>query len=88
MIRRVVLAEKEPSKEKQSSVRHIGGEIVSCQYCKKKGHTADRCRLINNNKFQGNKNQNYSRFNPSSSSNNNNNNNNFNNTSKISTKSK
>lgn len=74
MIRRVVLAENVPTEKK--TVHHIEGEIITCQYCHKKGHTADRCRLIN--RFQGDKNQNYSQNHTDSLNKNNNNNNNFN----------
>jgi len=50
MIRRVVLAENIPT-EKRASTRRIEAEIITCQFCHKKGHTADRCWQIN--KFQG-----------------------------------
>jgi len=42
MIRRVVLAENTPI-EKRASIRRIEAEIVICQFCHKKGHTANRC---------------------------------------------
>jgi len=50
MIRRVVLAENTPT-EKRAPIRRIEAEIIICQFCHKKGHTADRCWQIN--KFQG-----------------------------------
>lgn len=73
MIRRVVLAENVPTEKK--TVHHIEREIITCQYCHKKENTADRCRLIN--RFQENKNQNYSPNN-TDSLNKSNNDNNFN----------
>jgi len=42
MIRRAVLAENAPT-ERKSSVRRIEAKTVICQYCRKKGHTADKC---------------------------------------------
>jgi len=79
MIRRVVLAENVPT-ETRTSIRRIEAEIISCQFCHKKGHTADRCWQIN--KFQG-ANGNKNLTNPGTlreinniSNNNNNNNNN------------
>lgn len=46
MIRRVVLAENVPH-ERRAAARRIDAEIIICQYCHKKGHTADRCWFIN-----------------------------------------
>jgi len=68
MIRRVVLAENTPT-EKKSSVRR---KTVICQYCHKKGHTADKCWQLN--KSQGNHKdgiQNKSGFSQSNNRNNN-----------------
>lgn len=49
-IRQVVLGEKISNDNKRTvnaSLRRVGTEpIVTCQYCKKIGHTADRCRFI------------------------------------------
>lgn len=45
MIRRVVLAENAP--ERRAAIRRVGVEPVTCQYCSKKGHTADKCWQIN-----------------------------------------
>ena len=50
MIRRVVLAENAPA-EKRASTRRIEASALTCQYCHKIGHTADKCWQIN--KFQG-----------------------------------
>jgi len=75
MIRRVVLAENTPS-EKRASTRRIEAEIISCQFCHKKEHTADRCWQIN--KFQG-LNGNKNLVNPGTLGGNNNINNNNNN---------
>lgn len=49
-IRQVVLGEKTSSENKRmtnASLLRIGTEPVTCQYCHKIGHTADRCRFIN-----------------------------------------
>lgn len=46
MIRRVVLAEN-TSGERRAPIRRVGVEPMSCQYCHKKGHTADKCWQIN-----------------------------------------
>lgn len=49
-IRQVVLGEKTSSENKRmtnTSLLRIGTEPVTCQYCHKIGHTADRCRFIN-----------------------------------------
>lgn len=51
MIRQVVLGEKTSVDNKRTNnvpLRRVGTETVTCQYCHKIGHTADRCRFINN----------------------------------------
>lgn len=48
MIRRVVLAENSTT-QKNAPTRHINTIEIMCQYCQKKGHTADRCRQIPGN---------------------------------------
>lgn len=51
-IRQVVLGEKTSADNKRTTnapLRRIGTAPVTCQYCHKVGHTADRCRFINGN---------------------------------------
>lgn len=53
-IRQVVLGEKTSVDNKRvtnTSVRRVGTEPLTCQYCHKIGHTADRCRLINQPRY-------------------------------------
>ncbi|KAL0107437.1 hypothetical protein PUN28_015775 [Cardiocondyla obscurior] len=57
MIRRLVLAENTPM-EKKASARRVEAEVVSCQYCQKKGHTADKCWQINRPQVNRNGNRN------------------------------
>lgn len=61
MIRRVVLAEN-TSTEKGASVRRIEAKTVICQYCHKKGHTADKCWQLNKPQANRNEIQNRSGF--------------------------
>lgn len=60
MIRRVVLAENTTT-EKRAPTRRVNAEEITCQFCQKKGHTADRCRGIPKNirDNQGYNNQGY-----------------------------
>lgn len=53
MIRQVVLGEK-TSADNKRTLHRVGTEPVTCQYCHKIGHTADRCRLIINNQQKRN----------------------------------
>lgn len=53
MIRQVVLGDKGSDSNKRThntSTCRVGSQPVKCQYCHKIGHTADRCRFINNNR--------------------------------------
>jgi len=74
MIRRVVLAENAPT-ENKSSVRRIEARPVICQYCHKKGHTADKCWQLNKPQGNGDRSQSKSGFSQSNNRNNNGNNN-------------
>ena len=76
MIRRVVLAENITT-EKRAPVRYMKGETVTCQYCNKKGHTADKCWQIKSR--ENNRIPNQNKFYPQSKSFNNISNNNNNN---------
>ncbi|KYQ48805.1 hypothetical protein ALC60_12143 [Trachymyrmex zeteki] len=52
-LRQIVLRGKTSSDNKYTNstpVRRVGAEAITCQYCHKIGHTADRCRLISSNK--------------------------------------
>lgn len=51
-IRQVVLGERIHVDNKRTTnapMRRVGTEPVTCQYCHKTGHTADRCRYISGN---------------------------------------
>lgn len=48
MIKKIVLAEDAPV-EKRATTRRIEAIAVTCQYCQKKGHTADKCWQIQRN---------------------------------------
>ncbi|KYM96275.1 hypothetical protein ALC62_09294 [Cyphomyrmex costatus] len=57
MIRQIVIGEKTSSDSKYTGnapVRRVDAEPMTCQYCHKIGHTADRCRLIGNNQQKRN----------------------------------
>ncbi|EZA56052.1 hypothetical protein X777_03877 [Ooceraea biroi] len=54
-IRQVVLGERASDNKRSSApLRRVNAESISCQYCHKNGHTADRCRLIANRQNQSN----------------------------------
>ena len=56
-IRPVVLGEKRSSDNKHAGnapVRRVNAETMTCQYCHKIEHTADRCRLISSNQSRRN----------------------------------
>ena len=56
-IRQIVLGEKTSSDNKHAGnapVRRVNAEAMTCQYCHKIGHTADRCRLISSNQSRRN----------------------------------
>lgn len=77
-IRQVVLGERSVDNKRiaNASLRRVGAEPVTCQYCHKIGHTADRCRFITSNRPRNNlsaTNTNYGQTNFSASRQNHNN---------------